>query len=77
MKKQKIKLPIKYIPEGGIIVDDDDKMLLEVRGWGWITNRSKKLLGCEPQEFQDSFALKIVELLNAGLIDTDFIEKDI
>lgn len=32
---------------------------------------------CEPQEFQDSFALKIVELLNAGLIDTDFIEKDI
>jgi|JI9StandDraft_2_1071091.scaffolds.fasta_scaffold86216_3 hypothetical protein len=70
----KIKLPLRYIQEGGYIFDADNKMILEIRGWGWIQKLKKEEIGKSQAEFQDDLAKYIVTLLNEGLLDTSFVK---
>jgi len=70
----KIKLPLRYIQEGGYIFDADNKMILGIRGWGWIQKLKKEEIGKSQAEFQDDLAKYIVTLLNEGLLDTSFVK---
>lgn len=70
----KIKLPLKYDSNGQFIFDAENKMVLEVRGWGWIQQLTKEQIGCSQSEFQDKLALKIIDILNKDLIGSEFVE---
>lgn len=70
----KIKLPLRYISEGGYIFDSENKMVLEIRGWGWIQKLKKEEIGKSQSEFQDDLAKLVVTLLNEGLLDTSFVK---
>lgn len=53
-----IKFPVRY-DDSGIIMDADGKMLLQVRGWGWI-----QYLKGNSEKMQDDFGKKIADLIN-------------
>jgi hypothetical protein len=55
---QHIKFPVRYMPEGTTIWDAENKMIIDVRGWGWIQYLS------EGDQMQDALGEKIVEFLN-------------
>lgn len=66
---RKIKLPLQYDSEGQFIFDSENKMVMEVRGWGWIQKNEN------PEQFQDDLGNKIVEILNEGLKNSEFVEE--
>ena len=70
----KVKLPLRYDSEGQYVFDADNKMILEIRGWGWIQKLKKEEIGKSQAEFQDDLAKYIVTLLNEGLLDTSFVK---
>ena len=68
---KEIKLPLRYDSEGQYIFDRENKMILEIRGWGWIQNLNPKDIQQTQSEYQDSLGKLIVRLLNDGLLDTN------
>lgn len=56
-----IKYPVSYSPLGTYINDADDKMIADVRGWGWI----QKLP--DPEKTQDAIGQFIVDAINEKL----------
>ena len=68
---KEIKLPLRYDSEGQYIFDRENKMILEIRGWGWIQKLNPKDIQQTQSEYQDSLGKLIVRLLNDGLLDTD------
>ena len=58
--------PYKHIH--GLIFDSQDRIILEVRGWGYLTGSGSGGLGLNPESaanLQDSFGAQVAELLNA------------
>ncbi len=53
------KLPCHYEQYGQIIHDADGRMMLDVRGWGYL-----QYLKPNPEELQDNFAGFIVRAIN-------------
>ena len=70
----KIKLPLKYHNIGQHIFDADNKMILDLRGWGWMQYLKEKDIKMSPSQFQDNLGNKIVEILNKELSDTEYVE---
>ena len=56
--KLPIKFPVHYSSLGTYIYDADDKMIADVRGWGWIQKLPK------PEETQDAIGQFIVDAIN-------------
>jgi len=59
--RKRIKYPVRYSSMGQYIYDADDKMIADVRGWGWI----QKLP--QPEEVQDSMGQFIADAINEKL----------
>jgi hypothetical protein len=55
----KVKFPCYFDEGSGFILDQDGKMICEIRGWGWIQK-----LGADAEAMQDEFGRKICELIN-------------
>ncbi|MCW3106434.1 MAG: hypothetical protein JWQ09_940 [Segetibacter sp.] len=53
-----LKFPLIYDPETVTIFDADNKMVANIRGWGWI----QKLPN--PHQFQDKIGEMMVEAFN-------------
>ena len=64
----KVKLPLRYDSEGQYVFDADNKMILEIRGWGWIQKLNPDKIGCSQSEFQDKLGGQIVSILNNNLM---------
>lgn len=54
-----IQFPCYYDEGSGYILDEDGKMICEVRGWGWI-----QYLGAGAEKMQDDFGHLIVNKIN-------------
>lgn len=55
----RVKWPVYYDPMSQVVFDQDGKMLVDVRGWGWIQK-----LGPNAGEMQDALGEKVTELIN-------------
>ena len=53
-----IKTPVKYSSLGTYINDADDKMIADVRGWGWMQKLDN------PEKTQDEIGEFIAEAIN-------------
>lgn len=53
-----VKYPVKYSSLGTYIYDADDKMIADVRGWGWIQKLD------QPEKTQDEIGQFIVDAIN-------------
>lgn len=58
----KIKFPCYYDQGSQFVFDQDGKMLVDIRGWGWIQKLGNQ---GEAGAMQDAFGLKICELINS------------
>jgi len=56
---QYVDLPVKYVSEGTHIEDSKGKMLLDVRGWGWIQHLEE-----EGEPMQDALGEYLAEKIN-------------
>ena len=56
----KIKWPCYYDKHSQFVFDQDGKMIIDIRGWGWIQK-----LGPDAEKMQDAFGERIVELINS------------
>jgi hypothetical protein len=63
MSKLPIKYPVSYSALGTYINDADDKMIADVRGWGWI----QYLKVDDPELVQDNIGKFIAEAINEKL----------
>ena len=64
------KKPFRYEPEGQVVFDSTDQLVLDVRGWGRLTGRGHGALGLpekEAMELQDAFGRHVANLLNLHL----------
>lgn len=61
MSELSIKAPVRYSALGTYIYDADDKMIADVRGWGWI----QKLPN--PEDTQDNIGNFIADAINEKL----------
>lgn len=58
------KPPFRYMPEGSAIFDSNDNHVLDIRGWGFLSNR----LGAEAAaSVQDHLGEYLVDQLNNDL----------
>ncbi len=64
------KLPCKYDQEGQIIFDADGRMMLDVRGWGYI-----QYLKPNPEKIQDDFAQFVVDSIN-GVVGEPLVKGE-
>lgn len=65
------KPPFSYEPEGSMICDIDEKLILDIRGWGFLTGRggmrsgtSLGLAETEAAAIQDALGWHVTKLLN-------------
>jgi hypothetical protein len=65
------KLPCKYEKDGQMIFDADGKLMLDVRGWGYI-----QYLKPDPEKMQDDFGNYIAKVINEHL-DKDRLIEDL
>lgn len=59
--EEMIKYPVQYSPLGIYINDADNKMIADVRGWGWIQKLEN------PEATQDEIGQFIAEAINEKL----------
>ena len=55
----RVKWPVYYDQMSQMVFDQDGKMLVDVRGWGWIQK-----LGTNADKMQDALGEKVTELIN-------------
>lgn len=64
------KGPFKYNEEGQFIVDSDNQIMLDIRGWGWLTGKGSggmKLDDSVAATLQDRMGNHVCNLLNADI----------
>jgi len=57
---KEIEFPVYYDDMGQFIFDQDGRMLIDVRGWGWIQK-----LGPDADKMQAAFGKKLCEMINS------------
>lgn len=60
--KGRIKFPIKYDVASQYILDSNNEMLLDVRGWGSLAKEYDREAA---MDLQDHFGIRVVEILNS------------
>lgn len=64
------KKPFKYDENGQFILDAENTIVLEVRGWGRLTGKGRGGLGLSPDEavdLYDRFGERVAKLLNENM----------
>lgn len=56
----KVKMPCYFDQDSGFILDQDGKMICEIRGWGWIQK-----MGADAEAMQDAFGEAICQQINS------------
>lgn len=57
-KPEELKLPIKFDKIGGYFFDADNRMIAQMRGWGWIQYKEN------PEQIQDEIGQYIADCVN-------------
>lgn len=65
------KPPFRYDEHGQIILDADDKHVLDIRGWGWIQYMDRAM------ERQDCFGKLVADALNSRWEDYSQYDTDL